>query len=121
MLEIYCNILSMLKIFPLDWINAKFLKMAPATTIWQKLGAYMQVFMSCCHVTFLIVRFIPGYGYTREEFKSIHFSMIVHAIELTATGTVFVMQLAAINKGKELADLVNQLLHFNAANGNYKL
>lgn len=117
--EMYSYLISNLKMFPLVWTKGNFTKMKHATTIWQKIGTYFQLFISFCHSAFLIVQFIPdtGYGYTSKDFNSIPFSMIIHAITLIARVTSVVMQTGAMFKAEELANLVNHLLHFNVKNG----
>lgn len=118
MLETYWYLIATTKLYPFVWTKHKFIKLRNSKTFLQKLGTYLQLLISCSHAAYLGIRFIPGYGYTSEDFKVIHFSMIAHAINLGPTLTGLTMQILAFVKPKELADLSNQLFYFNIENGN---
>ena len=69
------------------------------------------------HSIYAVIRFVPGYGYSPENFKNLHYSIWIHGILVASWITGGLMEVAAVHHADELVTLINQLLHFNRAHG----
>ena len=86
-------------------------------TILQKLGGTLNIAWYAVHLFYLIIRLIPGFGYTTEQFQSLHYAVLLNALLPVCFLNALATQLGALYKAEELAALGNQLLYFNRLHG----
>ena len=118
MLEL-CFLFAAITIFPFSWNSHSFNKVPVTVTksIWLRWVRFINAGLTGAHAVFVIVRLIPGFGYTQHDFQTLHYSVLLQVLMAIAFSTTAIMQLQTVLDPSDLVTVLNQLLHFNKTQG----
>lgn len=117
-IEIVIYLSATIFVIPISWNKRKcFNKATTINSKWKMICFIFSLALLFCHSVYLIIRFVPGFGYKQSDFKSIHLSMILHTIFMITAAIIFVVQVTTLFYSEELSAFINQLLSFNKIQG----
>lgn len=109
---------SVTALLPFSWNRKTSLnQLSEINSIWRRTIGHINIGVGGLHSGYLLVRFLPGFGYTREDWQTFPYPIMLHLLMTLAYTVTFIMQVQAAPKVKDLTYIFNQLLSFNRING----